>query len=235
MVPPSLLSKLNQLNPLLAIVPLLFLLFLLPFLHVSALVTILVAVGFLILILAVLHKKKRNIAVLIFISLSIIWIWQAHFTWQGYFWINARELDSLVHKISSYGKIRSLELGSDGSYQDGDRVVHYDSYRFLNGVRVTHYPDAHNPKASQPEWFIDAYCQQHEISLKLYYELRSELKNLRISGFSLMDNGDISFILWQKGGVPWTINLVHIEDGTHPLDGDTLEKLNAHWYIATYS
>ncbi|WP_268991454.1 hypothetical protein [Limnobaculum eriocheiris] len=29
--------------------------------------------------------------------------------------------------------------------------------------------------------------------------------------------------------------LLVIEDGTHPLDGDTLEKLNAHWYIATYS
>ncbi|SUB83782.1 Uncharacterised protein [Pragia fontium] len=233
----SVYSKFKNINPLLAIVPPLFLLFLLPFLHVSSSVTVIIALLLLAAMISLFRQRERALAVLIFIGLSVIWIWHAYFTWQGYYWVNARELESLAHQITTYGKIQSLDMGIDDSYQDGDRTVRYDAYRFLNGTRITLYQDGHDPSpdSGKPIWFIDSYCQQHEISLKAYYQMRDELERLKINGFSLMDNGDISFNLWRKGGVPWTINLVRIADGTHPLDGDTLEKLNAHWYIATYS
>ncbi|MDR0807234.1 MAG: hypothetical protein LBN41_10930 [Enterobacteriaceae bacterium] len=229
--------KVRKINPLLAIIPPLLLLFLLPFLRFPAALTIVIALFFLAVTIWWLKSRKRLAAILIFTLLSTIWIWQSYFTWQGYFWIHARELDALAAKITAYGKIRSLEIGTDNSFHHADGETSVDEYRFLNGTHVTHqYQGIHSfPDSDMPGWFIDSYCQQNNISLKVYYELVDELQRLKLNGFSLMSNGDISFNLWTKRGVPWTINLVRIADATHPLDSDTLEKLNTHWYIATYS
>ena len=226
-------DRFRKIPPLLAAVPLFLLLLALPFFHMSAIVTIVTALVGLGAILFLFRRRGRNSAALMFIILSCAWIWQAHFTWQGYFWVNGSELEQLAHKISDYGKIRSLSMGKDGSYRGGDGVVHYDAYRTLNGVRVTHYPHNVDAEGLGTGIFIDDYCRENDISPDFYYELRQKLEILKINGFSVMDNGDIYFNLWMQTGVSRTINLIRIDDGTHPLDGETLEKLGERWYIAT--
>ncbi|SQI35569.1 Uncharacterised protein [Leminorella richardii] len=132
-------DRFKKVPPMLAAAVLFLLLLVVPFLYLSTWVTIAVALIELAAILFLFRYRGRRNAAILFIALSGIWIWQAHFTWQGYFWVNGDALEQLANRIETYGKIRSLSMGKDGRYRGGDGVVRYDAYRTLNGVRITHY------------------------------------------------------------------------------------------------
>ena len=195
-----------------------------------------IIVGLILLsVMAILYrgKNRRNVA-LALIIFSGVWFWQIYFTWQGYFWTNLVRIEALADKITGYKKIHSLAMGSDGEYTDDDgRTVQYDSYRFINGTLITHYLQAHNPDAYQPEWFVDIYCQQNQISKQMYLELRADLDRLNLHGFYLDENGELSLTLWQRGGVPWIIELVRAPDGAGISGSSEIEKLFFGWYIVT--
>ena len=181
-----------------------------------------------------LDMRCRTIrAILVVLALSVVFMGGMLFTWQGYYWLHAAALRQTVREITAYGKINSLEMGDDGFYSnDAGEIVHYDSYRFLNGKVITHYPRQHKPDAEQPSYFIDIFCQMNGLSKERYLYFRSRLEDLGLQGFSLdPESGSVSFILINEGGNPIVTSLVYVPTNQLPHYLSIVRKVASHWYV----
>jgi hypothetical protein len=192
------------------------------------------------------HRRPQALAL---IGLGGFALWAAFGTATGYFWLNRLRLDALIAEIQAVPGIRSMELGQDGQYvlrdgtrpgtydrryplREGDRLVAYDSYRFVNDVLVTHYRDQAKPEAFQPEIFIDDLLRELNVPAARYWDLRARLQRLSLSRFSREPGGQISLGEPVPGGTPWGHNLLFSPTGEPPQRFPVyeLQQFAPHWF-----
>lgn len=159
-------------------------------------------------------------------------LWAAFLTPQGYFWLNRHRLEALVAEIGAVPAITVLAMGQDGSYPaDGGEAARYDSYRFLNGQRVTHYRARVAPEASQPVRHVEDVLRGIGVPVARYHALRGSLARLGLVGYDRGPDGQITLHAPVPGGAPWDNAFVYRPDGGPPdrQIATEIQSLAPHW------
>lgn len=185
-----------------------------------------VALG--LLLLGTDHARRALLTVPIFVTVATAVIWVAFGTTYGHFWLNGGRLDALAAALASTPAIQGLDLGNDIRGEDGNE---FDSYRFVNGVLVTHYPNQARPGQQQPMILIDDELRALGVPRERYDAMRRLMTRARI-GSAARDpaNGhvDMHRVGFDNEYDPF---LLHVPGNGHP--GRELAELgspNRHWF-----
>ena len=160
-------------------------------------------------------------------------IWMAFGTTDGYFLLNRSRLEGLVAEITAVPSLTSLQLGDDEPWPTGSgRTGGYDSYRFINGHRVSRYREQVAPAAYQPILYEAHFLRDLGVSPARHLTLRTSLERLSLSGFSLGPDEEIVLDETIRGGTPWVTSFVYRPDDTFPIssgaEGD--RRLAPNWF-----
>ncbi len=154
----------------------------------------------------------------------------------GYFWLNRHRLGALVAEIASVPGLDSLQMGDEDPRRGTGRADgasgNFDSYRFVNGVAVTHFPRQVAPDAPQPVHLVDDALRRIGVPAARYWALRERLVRLSLGGFAREPDGGIGLLERRIGGTPWTDGFVFSPSGRRP-DGNGAwdhGKLAPHWF-----
>ena len=135
--------------------------------------------------------KWQRIGILVLALFGAVGVWAAIGTVPGYFWLNRVRLEALVAEVAAVPAIDALELGQENSLDPGgrDRSRLFDSYRFINGMVVTHHREQVAPGAEQPVYDFEDVLARLGVPAARYWHLRKALKQLGLSGYRRLSAG----------------------------------------------
>ena len=178
------------------------------------------------------RTRQAMLALPAFVTTTAAIIWLAFGTNYGHFWLNAGRLEALAASLAATPAITSLALGTDDRGEGG---YQFDSYRLVNDVLVTHYPDQARPDQQQPTIDVDDELRALGVPRERYDAMRRLMTRSTI-GFIAHDraNGQVSM---NRVGFDneWDPFLVYMPDGGSPgRDLAILGSPRPHWFWVSH-
>lgn len=188
-------------------------------------------------LLTIAARRRRLICGLASSAAVSIVLWAAFFTAEGYFWLNRWRLEALAQEIAATPEIVSLQLGQDDRRAPTETgrsgtPEFFDSYRFINGMLVTHYRRQAAPEANQPVLFIDDVLAQLRVPADRYWRLTASLRRLSLGSYRRGPGAMITLDEPPVGGQPWGFSYVYSPSGSfeRQLRWQEIRQLTPYWY-----
>ena len=173
---------------------------------------------------------------LAFALLGTATAWAAYGTVPGYFWLNRPRLAALAGALAEAPAVTSLSLGQDGRVAPGRGPPDFDSYRFLNGVLVTHYAARAKPDGAQPVIPIGDQLRAMGLPRARYDALRRLMARAGIGDAARDPASGVVSLARIGEDNEWDVSYVFSpgdrQDGTGLPAAWLRERLAPHWFLA---